>query len=200
MYSIPSYKILVVGDSGAGKTSLVDRIISNNFGPATLPTVGVEFKTYSTLIDGSEVKLNIWDTAGQEKYRSVAKSYFRNGCGALVVFSIDSAESFDHIESWIDDISQGCLPNAAVLLVGNKSDLDSQRQVTTDEAQSLARRHGFNYIETSAKLNTNVQEAFVRLGKQVHDNALSGKLQGTFVAPINVMQTVEAKQPQKGCC
>ena len=152
------------------------------------------------MANGSQIKLTIWDTAGQEKYRSVAKSYFRNGCGALVVFSINSAESFDHCEQWIEDIHNGCLPNAVILLVGNKCDLESQRQVTSDEARTLAQRHGCVYMETSAFNNTNVQDAFVRLGQTIHESASKGLIQGVFAAPLAVIESTAPAKKSGGCC
>ena len=201
MYSAKTFKIIVVGDSGTGKTSLVERLTNQTFNPDTQPTIGAEFKTYLSLIDGEQIKLNVWDTAGQERYRSVSKSYFRATCGALLVFSIDDAETFHNTERWLDDIQANALPNAAIMLVGNKCDLEDARQVTYSEALSLANRHGIQYIETSAMNDTNVAEAFQRLTRTVNDRTKNGMLKGDFSAPISVIKPVSNENTKKkGCC
>ena len=202
MYSSKTYKIIVVGDSGTGKTSLVDRLTNKVFNPDTQPTIGAEFKTYIALVDGEQIKLNVWDTAGQERYRSVSKSYFRSTCGALLVFSIEDQETFSHVEQWLDDVQTYALPNAAILLIGNKCDLEDARQVTSDEAIELAKRHNIEYIETSAMNDTNVIDAFQRLAKTINERAKTGMLKGDFSSPISVIQSIPENKTQekKGCC
>lgn len=200
MYKQSGYKIVVIGDSGTGKTSLVDRLTKKCFDPSTQPTIGAEFKSYIALLDEEEVKLNIWDTAGQERYRSVSKSYFRGTVGALLVFSISEQETFASVEKWLDDIQANCLPNSAILLIGNKSDLENERQVTYDEAFQLAKRHGISYIETSALSDTNVVESFHRLAKLINDKTKSGEIKGDFAAPISLMKTVPEAKKKSGCC
>ena len=196
-----SFKIVIVGDSSTGKTSILERLLNNSFQSEIFPTVGIEFKSYLTSIDGQQVKLNLWDTAGQEKYRAVAKSYFRNAVGALLVFSICDHESFSHVEEWLSSLEEGCLPNAVFLLVGNKVDLAENREVTEDEAKTLADRHGLDYIETSAKTSENVAEAFARVAQTIYNRAKTGSLDAGTPPPLATgLEPNDVNRNKKGCC
>jgi small GTP-binding protein len=195
------FKIIIVGDSSTGKTSILDRLLNDSFIEGNIPTIGIEFKTYHTVVNEVPIKLNIWDTAGQERYRSVAKSYFRNAAGALLVFSIADYESFSNCKTWLSDLQAGCLPNAVFILVGNKKDLEKTRQVTEEEAQGLAKRHGIEYIETSALTSENIVEAFYRLAQSVHNRTISGSLVNIAAPPsISEQETRETNEEKKGCC
>ena len=168
------YKIVVVGSSGVGKTAMVQRLIDQTFLEETQSTVGVEFKSYNITLDNETIRLNIWDTAGQERFRSVSKAYFRNAVGAILVYSINDNDSFNDLEAWINDLHQLAAQNAAILLVGNKSDLDDRR-VTESEAQSFADRHGIEYLEASAKTGENIALLFRALIKTVMTNKEKNK-------------------------
>jgi small GTP-binding protein len=170
------FKFIVIGSSGVGKTSLLKRLIEDQFIPETPATVGVEYVTTTLEIDGQSIKLQIWDTAGQEKFRSIAKSYFRHAVGAILVFDITDRRSFDDLTIWLNDVHQLCDPNAAVTLIGNKLDLTNQRAVTTADAQVFAANHQLTYLETSARAGDNVTEAFQRAAKKVYDLAEEGLL------------------------
>ena len=178
-----TYKVVVLGSSGVGKTALVQRLVDNTFSEEGQSTVGVEFKSHVITTDIERAKLNIWDTAGQERFRSVSKAYFRNAVGAILVFSIDDIASFNAVDEWLDDLHKLALPNAVILLVGNKVDLKDKRVVTEDQAIEFAKRHGLEYLETSAKDATNVQEAFVRLTKSITEKVKSGEIAGNFETP-----------------
>jgi small GTP-binding protein len=171
-----NFKFIVIGSMDVGKTSLLKRLIDDQFTVETNPTIGVEYMTTVIEIDTHPVKLQIWDTAGQEKFRSIAKSYFRHAVGVVLVFSIADRKSFDDLSLWLNDVHQLCDPNAAITLVGNKSDLSGQRKVTSADAQIFATSHQLTYIETSARAGDNVAEAFLRATRAVYERAESGLL------------------------
>jgi small GTP-binding protein len=200
-----TYKIVVVGASGVGKTAMVQCLVDQTFLPDGQPTIGVEFKSYQCQSGTDTIKLNIWDTAGQEKFRSVSKAYFRNAVGAVLVFSLTDRTSFDALDSWLNDIHTLCSPNTAVLVVGNKVDLREDRVLTETEAGTFSERHGIDYLETSAKEATNIEEVFLRLAKAIHDRVQKKEINGSFA----VMPSPVALAPQAtpaataaggGCC
>jgi small GTP-binding protein len=158
-----SYKIVIVGASGVGKTAIVNQLVNKTFKEEGQPTIGVEFKSFAIQAEGENVKLQIWDTAGQERFRSVSKAYFRNAVGAVLVFDLTQKPSFDELNTWVNDLNALCAPNAFIILVGNKKDLTDQRAVSEGEGQETAKRYNIEYIETSAKDGSNIAEAFTRL-------------------------------------
>ena len=204
MSEIPSYKVVVVGSSGVGKTAIVQRLIDNTFIEDTQSTVGVEFKSFSVESDGFVCKLSIWDTAGQEKFRSVSKAYFRNAVGAVLVFSLDDLDSFNELNSWINDLTSLATPNAAILLVGNKADLTDKRSITENEALDFAKRYNVEYIETSAKEGQNVKETFTRLAKIIAEKIKNKEIKGTFqnsaTPPISQLNGERSSKNKSGGC
>lgn len=161
-----SYKVVLVGSSGVGKTSLVNRLVNNVFAKL-IHTIGVEFKSHSIISNDVEINLQLWDTAGKEVFRSVAKEYCRNSLGAILVFSLTDRQSFNNLEMWIRDIQSLCAPNAYIILVGNKSDDESRRLISNTEAQQFADRYGIEYFETSSKTGANVDTIFKTLGEGI---------------------------------
>ena len=176
-----NFKFIVIGSSGVGKTSLLKRLIDDTFSQENSSTIGVEYLSTVIEIDGQPIKLQIWDTAGQEKFRSIAKSYFRHAVGVILVYDITERKSFDDLSFWLNDVHQLCDPNAAITLIGNKLDMASQRAVTTAEAQAFATNHQLTYLETSARGGDNVTEAFHRATKTVYERAESGQLSSKTV-------------------
>ena len=174
--SITTFKIVVVGASGVGKTAIVTQLVSEHFREENQPTIGVEFKSYSVQVDDESVRLQIWDTAGQERFRSVSKAYFRNAVGALLVFDLTNRVTYDELNLWLNDISSLCSPNAQIILVGNKTDLEDQRQITEEEASDFSKRNNITYLETSAKSGDNVKEAFIRLASNVYRSIKDGSI------------------------
>jgi small GTP-binding protein len=171
-----AYKVVLVGSSGVGKTSLVQRLTDRTFSEQLQSTVGVEFKSwFARKASGTDVRLNIWDTAGQERFRSVSKAYFRNAVGAILVFALDSEASFTDLDAWLADLHQAANPNAVILLVGNKSDLPD-RQISETQAREYCLRHEMEYLEASAKVGTGVEDAFVRLAGRIADKAARGEI------------------------
>ncbi|KAJ6780679.1 hypothetical protein PWT90_01339 [Aphanocladium album] len=220
-------KLVCIGDSGCGKSSLTIRLCEGRFSPHHDVTIGVEFgsrivpvgpphsKSLPPSISLSSdadaappssdadaaggglpepprdtsktpqkhMKLSLWDTAGQETYKSVTRSYFRGASGALLVFDLSRRQTFEHVTDWLNDLRQIAEPDIVVVLVGNKADLttssdgeDNKRQVTRQEAEEWARRNGIlEYVETSAKSGENVENAFMRVAERIYQNIQAGK-------------------------
>ncbi|KAH0794084.1 small GTP-binding protein [Histomonas meleagridis] len=168
-----SFKFIVIGSSGVGKTAILKRLVDDVFTGESQSTIGVEFLATSVDVDGKSIKLQIWDTAGQERFRSIAKAYFRSAIGVILVFDLTDRKSFEDLSGWLSDIHSLCDPNAVVTLIGNKSDLKDQRSITTTEAESFAQLHQLNYLETSALGGDNIQEAFQRTAATVYRKSLT---------------------------
>jgi len=165
------FKLLLIGDSGVGKTSLLLRFADDKFLDSFITTIGVDFKIRKLDVDGKPVKLQIWDTAGQEKFRTITSSYYRGAHGIIVVYDVTSRESFSHVKGWLSDIDRYAQGNIKVqkMLVGNKSDL-TNREVPFKEAKAFADSIGIPFIETSAKMSDNVMEAFQTMVTQIKRN------------------------------
>ncbi|KAL7309057.1 hypothetical protein PS15m_011183 [Mucor circinelloides] len=170
------FKLVVVGDSGVGKTNLLGRFVHDTFDFASKSTIGLDLTIKNMEIKGKRVRAQIWDTAGQERYRSITKRYYRGSVGALLVYDITKRESFDNLGRWLNELRiNEAHPDSLVMLIGNKSDLDSQRAVTQEEALAYAEKNGLMFMETSALESINVEKAFETLIHNIFDK-LSGKL------------------------
>jgi small GTP-binding protein len=160
-------KIVLIGDSSVGKTNLLLRLCRDVFSPNTISTVGVEYGKKKFTIENKIVNLQICDTAGQEKYKAISTSFFRNAKGALVVYDITQRSTFELVDRWIDDFRKVAPDDSFITIVGNKTDLPN-RAVTKEEGQEKAKKYSnVNYIETSALLNTNVEEVFLSLATSI---------------------------------
>lgn len=198
--STNSFKVVVVGSSGVGKTAVVRQLIDGKFSEEGQPTIGVEFKTYSLTADGDNIKLQIWDTAGQERFRSVSKAYFRNAVGAVLVYDLTNRSSFEELNTWLNDLNSLAAPNACIVLIGNKADLTDERQIEEAEADAFAQRYGLTRLETSAKDGTGVKEAFARLGEGIIRKEKEGKLVPPKPAPSKEVTEEKKQNNGKGCC
>ena len=200
---LSTYKVVVVGSSGVGKTAIVQRLVDKSFSDDGQPTIGVEFKCFTTKIGDDSVKLNIWDTAGQEKFRSVSKAYFRNAVGAVLVYSLNDRDSFDDLGRWLNDLQSLAAPNCAIFAVGNKLDLKDQRVILSSEAEAFSERHGLEYFEMSALDSTNVEDTFVSLAKAIHEKVKRGDIKGNFqlsTPPVLVTTDKRSAPESGGCC
>jgi len=160
------FKLLIIGDSGVGKSSLLLRFADNTFSGNYITTIGVDFKVRTIVINGERVKLQIWDTAGQERFRTITSTYYRGTHGVIVVYDVTSGESFANVKRWLHEIEQNCdVVNR--ILVGNKDDIPDRKVVLTEDAQRFANQMGIQLFETSAKDNKNVEEMFNAITRQV---------------------------------
>ena len=159
------FKVLLLGNSDVGKSSLLLRYVDSVWSDTFVPTIGVDFKVKTIEIGGKKVKLQIWDTAGQERFRTVVSTYFRGAHGIFLIYDITNRDSFKNLENWLIEIEKNASENVLKILIGNKNDLEDERDITPDEGKAFANRNGMQFIETSAKMNTNVNEAFETLGK-----------------------------------
>ena len=190
-----TFKIIVVGDSGVGKSCLTMRGTKNHFEDYYSPTVGFEFFTFNIKIKDKNIKLQIWDTCGQEAYRSLITSFYRNSSLAILVYSIDNLNSFNNIESWLNEIKSQANPDIKIFLIGNKTDLEDKRKITTDEAKLFSKNHAFHYFsETSAKNGFNAQEIFIRAAKELYMYHLEYKDRST--RPGSLTQSTIPYQPE----
>lgn len=162
------FKVVLIGDSGVGKSNLLSRFTRNEFNLESKSTIGVEFATKSINVDGKVVKAQIWDTAGQERYRAITSAYYRGAVGALLVYDISKHITFENVERWLKELRDHAEPNIVVMLVGNKSDLRHRRTVPTEEAMAFAENNNLAFIETSALDSTGVEEAFRQILTEIY--------------------------------
>jgi len=165
------FKLVLVGDCGVGKTQIRSRYTMNEFNGESKSTIGVEFAFKTIDIKGDEIKGQIWDTSGEERYRAVTSAYYRGSVGAMIVFDVCKYKTFMNLETWLDQLRQYSDPNIVICIVGNKIDLPA-REVTTQEASTFAKDNGCFYMETSALDGTGVNQAFYR-GNETIDVSFS---------------------------
>lgn len=186
---IKTFKVILLGDASVGKTSIFKRFITGDFTGNYECTLSVEYKSkFLRLDEYLYAKVTIWDTLGAEKYRSITKQYFKGTQGVLLIFDLTEINSFNNLNKWLDDISDGAERNAEIILVGNKSDLPN-RSVSREEAEKFAKEYGYEYYETSAKEGTNILLVFEMLTKNMNkkyekeENKING-LHSTYVARL----------------
>ena len=163
------YKIVLIGDSGVGKSNLLSRFTRDEFNLESRSTIGVEFATRTLEVDGKRVKAQIWDTAGQERYRAITSAYYRGAVGALVVYDISKTESYESVSKWLKELREHADANIVIELVGNKLDLDHLRAVPTDEAKNFANENNLLFTEASALSADNVELSFHQLVKNIYE-------------------------------
>uniref|UniRef100_A0A2N9GN49 Uncharacterized protein n=1 Tax=Fagus sylvatica TaxID=28930 RepID=A0A2N9GN49_FAGSY len=154
------FKIVLIGDSGVGKSNILSRFTRNEFCLESKSTIGVEFATRTLQVEGKTVKAQIWDTAGQERYRAITSAYYRGAVGALLVYDITKRQTFENVQRWLRELREHADSNIVIMLAGNKADLKHLRAVSSEDAQVLAEREGLSFLETSALEALNVEKAF----------------------------------------
>ena len=155
------FRLVLIGDSGVGKTALLLRYSENTFNASFISTIGIDFKIKTIDIEGKRVKLQVWDTAGQEQFRSIATSYYRNAHGIILLYDLTDAQSFLHISRWVEDIHVNAPSSVKKILIGNKCDIaEAQRVIDKERGAALAQELGIPFLETSAKMSINVETAF----------------------------------------
>mmetsp|Transcript_47763 Transcript_47763/g.55248 ORF Transcript_47763/g.55248 Transcript_47763/m.55248 type:complete len:219 (+) Transcript_47763:44-700(+) len=205
------FKIVIIGDSGAGKSNLLLRYTKNEFNLESKATIGVEFATKAIIVDNKTIKAQIWDTAGQERFQALTSAYFRGATGALLVYDITKPSSFEHLEKWLNKLKQNADPNITTLLVGNKCDLGELRAVNKDDAAEYAKKNNLAFLETSALDSTNVDLAFQNLISAIYQQlsttegkekeAKDQKSLGNKGETVKLDDSKTTAEPaKKGCC
>ncbi|KAM3594209.1 uncharacterized protein V6R79_004208 [Siganus canaliculatus] len=161
------FRLLMLGDSGVGKTCMLRRFTESEFDPSHISTIGVDFKMKTLQIDGLKVRVQIWDTAGQERYHTITKQYYRRAQGIVFVYDITNKMSFQHLAKWASDVDEYAPDMVQRILVGNKADEELTRQVTTEQGSKLAETYGMEFFETSASTGSNICESFTRAAELV---------------------------------
>lgn len=162
------YKIILIGDSGVGKSNILSRFTRDAFSPETRSTIGVEFATRNVTDGDKVIKAQIWDTAGQERYRTITRAYYRGCVGIIIVYDITKATSFRSLEKWLAEITANGSGDAIKILVGNKCDLSQYREVSTVEAKTYAEKNNMFFLETSALSATNIESIFQTVVSAAH--------------------------------
>ena len=165
-------KLLLIGDSGVGKSCLLLRFSEDSFTPTFISTIGIDFKIRTVEIDGKRIKLQIWDTAGQERFRTITTAYYRGAMGILLVYDVTDERSFLSIRNWIANIDQFASEGVNRILIGNKCDMTTRRVIEYSAGKMLADEYGIRFLETSAKNSTNVDEAFISLARDIKKRAI----------------------------
>ncbi|GAV78315.1 Ras domain-containing protein [Cephalotus follicularis] len=203
------FKIVLIGDSGVGKSNILSRFTRNEFCLESKSTIGVEFATRTLQVDGKTVKAQIWDTAGQERYRAITSAYYRGAVGALLVYDITKRQTFDNVQRWLRELRDHADSNIVIMMAGNKSDLAHLRAVPEEDGPSLAEREGLSFLETSALEATNIEKAFQTILTEIYhiiskkalaaqEAAASTVLPGQGTT-INVADA-SGNATRRGCC
>ena len=163
-------KLLVVGDSSVGKTNFVMRLINNEFSKNYMTTSGIDLKTTDIEIKNKKIHIQLWDTAGQEKYKAITKNLFLKVMGALIIYDITNEASYNNLKAWVKLIKEECGKHMQLIILGNKSDLNDQRKISKDEAINYAKEQKIEYIETSSKTGENVKKAVTMICENILEN------------------------------
>ncbi|KAM9981636.1 hypothetical protein ACTFIY_003933 [Dictyostelium cf. discoideum] len=160
-------KLLLIGDSGVGKSCLLLRFADGSYTTSFISTIGIDFKIRTIVLEGKRIKLQIWDTAGQERFRTITTAYYRGAMGILLVYDVTDEKSFGNIRNWIRNIEQHASDSVNKMLIGNKCDMTDRKVVESSRGKSLADEYGIKFLETSAQNSVNVEEAFVGLARDI---------------------------------
>ncbi len=196
------FKLLLIGDSGCGKSSILLRFADDTFTESYISTIGVDFKIRTLELEGKTVKLQIWDTAGQERFRTITSSYYRGAHGIGIVFDVTDRESFNNVKHWYAEIERYASEGVTKILIGNKADMQAKKVVTYDEAKELADSLKMDYIETSAKNSQNVTKAFEVMASKIKERVKSAPAAGQAKAAGQRVRPGQARPAagQGSCC
>ena len=194
-------KILIIGDSNVGKTSILLQYTSNFFQETHIATIGVEFKLKEIMLDNIEYKLNIWDTAGQERFKAITKSFFKAADGLVFVYDVTNKPSFENIKNWIKD-AESKANDFKIIIVGNKIDLNDSREVSFEEVKNLAKKKNCPFFESSAKDKINIDEIFITLLEEIlkAQKNIKEEKKNEEEKKIILEKDDNSKTKSKGCC
>ena len=191
------FKILLLGDSAVGKSCLLLRYCENSFQESHLTTIGLDFRLKTVnLEDKRKIKVQIWDTAGEDRFRAITRNYYRGANGIILMYDVTDQKSFEHIRDWVEKIKEDAVEEIIIYLVGNKIDLNNKRIITNEEGKKLAAEYNIKYYETSVKNSIGVEEVFLSLIKEMDDLFLE-KNNKEVENPVNL--NVKNKN-KKNCC
>ena len=202
-------KLIILGDSGVGKTNIIQRYISDTFNAETRATVGVEFFVKNYRVNNDIIKLEIWDTAGQERYKSITSAYYKGSRGALIVYDITRTITFEDIEKWKNEINEKVKGSLKLMLIGNKCDLKDERKVSIEEALEKAKLLNIPLMETSALDSTNIQKAFENILKEMYKEfkkeKKKEKIEKSYAEGVKIdtnekQNEIEISNNSGGCC
>ncbi len=191
------FKIMVIGESKVGKTSVIKKYTQNKFGGVYLTTVGVDFQDKIINIDDKKIRLQIWDTAGQERFRNITKNYFNSSNGFLLIYDITDKDSLEHLNFWSAQIQLNAPEKSKCVLVGNKCDLESARVISYEEGKMYAEKNKIKFFETSAKDGTNINEVFEYIANEIYKEQ---KMEMRSVTSSQVLSKEQTFKKKKKCC
>ncbi|XP_077249720.1 ras-related protein RABA2a-like [Tasmannia lanceolata] len=200
------FKVVLIGDSGVGKSNLLSRFTRNEFCLESKSTIGVEFATKTLQVEGKTIKAQIWDTAGQERYRAITSAYYRGALGALLVYDVTKPTTFENVSRWLKELRDHADSNIVIMLIGNKTDLKHLRSVATEDSQGFAEKEGLSFIETSALEAINVEKAFQTILAEIYriiskKNLSSGESVSASVKEgKTIAVTASDATAKKPCC
>ena len=198
-----NFKLIIIGDQNVGKSCLTLRATKNSFEVLYSPTIGFEFMTFFVKIDGKTIKLQIWDTCGQEVYRSLISSFYNNSSLAVIVYAIDNEDSFNNLEFWLNELKTKGNPDINLFLIGNKADLEDKRKISKEQGQDFCDTNNMKlFMESSAKTGFNAQELFVEAAKVLYDDYMKYKRKQKKQSneKIKLENEDNKKQGKGGCC
>ena len=191
------FKLVLIGDSGVGKTNILTRYTKNEFSLATQATVGVEFGSKIIKKNDKLIKLQIWDTAGQERYKSITSAYYKGSKGAFVVYDISRKPTFENVDKWIGELKTNASEEVLIMLVGNKSDLEDKREVQIDEVKKKAEQYKIAFCETSALEGKNIEQAFDSLIDEIAKKVEKEKLSEVKVIKESIPITLDTNEKKE---